>query len=265
MKERTKGFVTGLLTAALVLGLGGAALAAGRSIQVDDSIAVTINGVPFSPKNVNGDPVPLFEYNGTTYAPVRAFAGAAGLQVDYDAKTRTARVETPDYALRSDPQAGSYIGAEKAREIALKDAGVAAADARFLRASLDWEDGKAVYDVEFCAGKSEYDYEIDAVTGAILEKDLDVDDFDWDRHDDYHIYGGNDRDDKDDKAPSGLISADKAREIALGKLPGGTVVKCELDQDDGRWEYKLELRLGNAEYECEIDAQTGAVLKWEKD
>lgn len=258
MKERTKGFVTGLLTAALVLGLGGAALAAGRNIQVDDSIAVTINGVPFSPKDVNGNPVPLFEYSGTTYAPIRAFANAAGLQVDYDAKTRTARVETPDYAQRSDPRADSYIGAERAKEIALKDAG-AAADARFLRASLDWEDGKAVYDVEFCAGKSEYDYEIDAVTGAILEKDRDVDDFDWDRHDDYHIYGDS------DKAPAGLIPADKAREIALGKLPGGTVVKCELDYDDGRWEYELELRSGYTEYDCEIDAQTGAILKWEKD
>ncbi len=157
MKERTKGFVTGLLTAALVLGLGGAALAAGRTIPVEDGIAVTVNGVPFSPKDPDGNTVPLFAYNGTTYAPVRAFAGAAGLLVDYDAVTRTARIETPDYAALSDPNAGSYLGADRAREIALQHAGVNAGNARFLKANLDWEDGRAVYEVEFCFDRTEYD------------------------------------------------------------------------------------------------------------
>jgi len=270
MKERTKGFVSGLVTAALVLGLGGAALATGRTIQVDDGIAVTINGVPFAPKDVNGKDVPLFEYNGTTYAPVRAFAGAAGLQVDYDAKTRTARVETPDYTLQSDPQAGSYIGVDKAKDIALQAAQVAAADARFLKAGLDWEDGRAVYEVEFCSQRTEYDYEIDAVTGEILSWDNDCEDFDWSCHDDYRIgagwgHGHGHHSGQGNTVPEGLISADRAKEIALGKLPGGTVVKCELDYDDGYWEYELELRSGYTEYDCEIDAKTGTVLKWEKD
>ncbi len=43
------------------------------------------------------------------------------------------------------------------------------------------------------------------------------------------------------------------------------MVKCELDEDDGLWAYELELRSGYTEYDCEIDAKTGDVLKWEKD
>lgn len=188
-KDRIKGFGAGLLTAALILGLGGAAVAA-RNISVDDGITVTINGVPFTPKDANGQSVTLFAYNGTTYAPVRAFSEAAGLLVDYDADKGVARIETPDYAAQADPAYASYIGVDKARELALADAGVALADARILKSCLDWDDGKAIYEVEFCSLRTEYDYEIDAATGAILKKELDLPDFDWACHDDYRIgYG----------------------------------------------------------------------------
>ena len=135
-KERIKGFGAGLLTAALILGLGGAAVAA-RNITVDDGVAVTINGVPFTPKDANGQTVTLFAYNGTTYAPVRAFSEAAGLLVDYDADKGVARIETPDYAAQADPAYSTYIGVDKARELALSDAGVTLADARILKSCLD--------------------------------------------------------------------------------------------------------------------------------
>ncbi len=171
-KERVKGFGAGLLTAALVLTLGGAAVAA-RNIQVEDGIAVTINGVPFTPRDATGKEVPLFADNGTTYAPVRAFSEAAGLIVDYDADARAARIETPDYAAQDDPDAGRYIGADKARQLALAHAKVNANAARFLKANLDWEDGRAVYEVEFCSAGTEYDYELDALTGEFLEWDND--------------------------------------------------------------------------------------------
>lgn len=260
-KDKCKGFVTGLLTAAIVLGLGGAAWAAGRSIQVEDGVAVTVNGVPFTPRDATGKEVPLFAYNGTTYAPIRAFSEAAGLSVDFDAATGTARVETADYAATSDPNSASYIGQARAKEIALGDAGVKSADARFLKSALDWEDGRAVYDVEFCALTDEYDYEIDALTGAIVKKEQELKDYDWSGHDDYRI----DRRGDSQTAPVGLLSEEEAKAIALKKLPGAVVVKCELDEDDGRWEYELELRLGGAEYECKLDAKTGEILKWEKD
>ncbi len=252
-KERCKGFVAGLLVSALALGLGVGAIAATRSVEVDDSIRVTVNGVPFTPRDVNGREVELFLHNGTTYAPIRAFAKAAGLSVDYDAATNTARIETPDYTVASDPKAAEYIGEDKALELALADAGVKAQDALVLKSALDWDDGKAVYEVEFCAADTEYDYELDALTGAVVKKELDLPDNHWSKRDDYRIKH---------KAPAASITEARAKELALTKAPGATVVKCELD-DDGY--YELELRDQGREYDCEIDARTGDILKFELD
>lgn len=256
-KDKMKGFLCGVLASATVLGLGGTARALSKTITVDDGIAVTVNGVSFTPRDANGNQVPVFVYNGTTYAPIRAFANAAGLMVDYDASTRTAELKTPDYAASVDPDASSYATAEQAKAAALKDAGVSASDALFLKASLDWENGRAVYEVEFCSGNMEYDYELDAVTCQVLEKDFDCEDYDWDRQ--TNSGGGQ------QSGSSTRITADEAKAAALARLPGGTVRQCELDKEDGRWVYELELRKGNQEYECVVDAATGEILVWQRD
>ena len=118
-----------------------------------------------------------------------------------------------------------------------------------MYAKLDWDDGRLQYDVEFYSGSTEYDYEIDANTGAILSYD-----HDWDNTT-QTIPAGTD-----------LISADRAKEIALGRAPSGvTVVKCELERDDGRYVYEIEMRSGRTEYSCDIDAATGAIFDWDVD
>ncbi|MCD7813987.1 MAG: fibronectin type III domain-containing protein [Lachnospiraceae bacterium] len=70
---------------------------------------------------------------------------------------------------------GSYIGITKAKSIALTDAGVTESTVRDLEAEFDWEKGVAVYEVSFEYGNYEYDYEINAITGAILEKKVERD------------------------------------------------------------------------------------------
>lgn len=79
-------------------------------------------------------------------------------------ETRT--VKGPD---ASAPAAGG-ITLEQAREIALADAGVEREQASFTRAELDEDGGRSVYAFEFYAGSVEYDYEIDAGTGALYSK-----------------------------------------------------------------------------------------------
>ena len=163
-----KGFFAGALAVTLVVGLSVTALAATRTIKVDDDIRVTLNGANFTPKDADGKEVPLFSYDGTTYAPVRAICEAAGLKVDYDSATYTAVLTTQDQYVASTPGASNYITAEQAKSAALKHAGVNASDAIFVKAGLDWDDGKVHYEVEFYAGNTEYDYDIDAVSGAVL-------------------------------------------------------------------------------------------------
>jgi uncharacterized membrane protein YkoI len=45
-----------------------------------------------------------------------------------------------------------------------------------MRVKLDRDDGKMLYEVDFNSGLMEYEYEIDATSGAILESDMDYDD-----------------------------------------------------------------------------------------
>lgn len=63
-----------------------------------------------------------------------------------------------------------------------------------------------------------------------------------------------------------MITADRAKQIALDRAPAGvTVVKCKLDRDDGRLVYEIELRGNGVEYECDVNAVTGVILDWEVD
>ena len=61
------------------------------------------------------------------------------------------------------------IGKEAAINAALAHAGVKRSEVRDLSCELDRENGVLVYDIEFEVGRMEYDYDIDAATGAVLK------------------------------------------------------------------------------------------------
>ena len=68
------------------------------------------------------------------------------------------------------------IGSAKAKSIALHHAGVSENEAYDMDIELDNEDGILVYEVEFKSCNMEYDYEINAATGAILKYESELDD-----------------------------------------------------------------------------------------
>ena len=68
------------------------------------------------------------------------------------------------------------IGYAKAKSIALNHAGVSESKAYDMDIELDDEDGTLVYEIEFKSGNMEYDYEIDAASGAILKHETELDD-----------------------------------------------------------------------------------------
>ena len=74
------------------------------------------------------------------------------------------------------PGTAQDIGHAKAKSIALNHAGVSESKAYDMEIELDDEDGTLVYEVEFKSGNREYDYEIDAATGAILRHETELDD-----------------------------------------------------------------------------------------
>ena len=72
------------------------------------------------------------------------------------------------------PLAPEFIGLEKAKQIALEDAGLdeAAQKIVFTREELSRNSGKPCYILEFYTAKKQYSYTVDAVSGDILEKNI---------------------------------------------------------------------------------------------
>ena len=66
-----------------------------------------------------------------------------------------------------------YISMDMAKSITLKDAGFRPSFVTFEKALLKKDDGKVIYEIEFFTSAYEYEYEVDAYTGAILSKDVD--------------------------------------------------------------------------------------------
>ena len=75
-------------------------------------------------------------------------------------------------------QESADIGKEKAKAIALAHAGFAESEVTRLKVERDRDDGRIEYSVEFTANGKEYDYEISASDGKILDYDVEVEDFD---------------------------------------------------------------------------------------
>ncbi|NLC40968.1 MAG: hypothetical protein GX763_08650, partial [Clostridiaceae bacterium] len=67
-------------------------------------------------------------------------------------------------------------GRSRAEEIALGHAGFSRSQVRELETELESKRGIKYYEVEFKVGNMEYEYEIDAYSGKILEYEIEYDD-----------------------------------------------------------------------------------------
>ena len=162
------------------------------------------------------------------------------------------------------PQASPYITLEKAKEIALNHAAVSAADARWDDREFDFENGQPIYDLAFDANGLEYEYDIDARTGEILKSHSERDD---DRSAAAAPTTQNTQPTK--PAASSYIGLEKAKTIALQRAGVSAASvrweKAEFDYDDGRPVYELEFSANGVEYDCDVHAVTGKVVKFESE
>lgn len=67
----------------------------------------------------------------------------------------------------------TLITEDEAKKIALDDAQLTEEQITAYVLVLDTDDGRQEYEIEFYVGTTEYEYEIDAVTGKINSKDID--------------------------------------------------------------------------------------------
>ena len=71
----------------------------------------------------------------------------------------------------------------------------------------------------------------------------------------------------DPPAASGqVLGWDQVQAIVTGRLPDAVFEEIQLDEDDGRLIYEVKFwDAAGEEYEAELDAYTGEILKWERD
>lgn len=63
------------------------------------------------------------------------------------------------------------------------------------------------------------------------------------------------------------VTLEEAQNIVLERVPGASAqnISIELDEDDGWYIYEGDIVYDGMEYEFEIDANTGNILKWEEE
>lgn len=147
-----------------------------------------------------------------------------------------------------------YIGKDKALNIALAKAGLKKSQISGCEVEFECDDGIITYDIEFYCGSTEYEFEIDATTGNIIEYETDGDGYEGSHHKN-----------SADNSGSKYIGRSRAKEIALAKagLTASQIHDYEIELDDG--EYEIDFKYQNMEYEVDIDAKTGRVLKFDKE
>lgn len=154
------------------------------------------------------------------------------------------------------------IGKDRAVEVALEDAGYTQSDVVRLHVSRDKDDGGYRYEVEFAADNREYEYEIQASDGRILN-------FSYEELNTNNPRNPQSTEQQMTQASgeNTQITVEEASKLVLDRVPGSSEkdLKIELDFDDGIYKYEGDIIYNQMEYEFEIDANTGEFLEWSED
>ena len=208
-------------------------------------------------------------YTSLTTAPAEPSTG--------DGTSGSGTAETAP-AIQSSGQASdsAYIGVEAAKSAAFAHAGLDASQVTMGEVDFDYEDGRMVYELEFYANGAEYEYDIDASTGAVVKSSQEGGRTQTGSGAGSGGASGNVSSGAGSgtaQSGAGGTSADIGREAALAAalnhagVSQDQVYGLEVKQeyDDGRLEYEIEFKTGGWEYEYTISAADGAILDYERD
>lgn len=238
----------------------GNAAAGGTDVGLEAAKAAALKHAGLSADQVTGLTAKLDWDDGQRVYEVDFWQGSTEYEYEINADGTVRQFESEAHvaptAITTNPGATSVstgsgssgdIGEAGAKAAALAAAGLTEEQVQNLFIERDWDDGRIQYEVQFRANSTRYEYEIDGTTGSILKGE-------------------------NKTAPSGsgsLISADEALAKALSHagLDQSAIRELEMDSelDDDVPHYSIDFKSGNLEYEYEISATDGSVLKFEQD
>ncbi len=135
---------------------------------------------------------------------------------------------------------------EKAKKVILKEASLKESDVTFEKQEKEVENGKNIFEFEFSTRDKKYEYEVNATTLEIIQKEMELKN--------KNVTGTKNINEDEPKRIAFNASGVKEKEVTIIK-------KVELETEKNRKVYEVEFVKGNIEYECEIDVSSGTVLK----
>ena len=201
-----------------------------------------------------------------------ASSTAVSAQREQGIQTASTALESSNIQSTGSASVEGYIGVEAAQAAALADAGVDAAQATITGTDFDYEDGRMIYEVEFYVAGVEYEYDIDASTGAVLAHEQEgerIEDTPAPEQETGGETAAPETEDGPAAEPTGPITAEQAGEIALAHagLNRSEVSDWSVEEDDvdGVPAYEVEFEAGDVEYDYEIRISDGEILQAERD
>ena len=173
----------------------------------------------------------------------------------------------PDNPLEGGPGVvtqATNISLNQAKQIAANDAGFDVNAVAFTKMSSDYDDGLMRWEIDFVANNMKYEYEINSNDGTILKKEVEVitqSGFPQEANPYQQTLA------VDPTVQNGIkVDANKAREIAVqhSGVDAANVIltKQEYDIEHATPRWEIEFVIGTLQYEYEISAVNGAVLKF---
>ncbi len=152
--------------------------------SLDEAKAAALRDAGLSESDVTFKKTELDHSHGTQVYDIEFYTSDTKYDYEIDASNGTVLEKNIEqFQIQANPTTDSainssgndYIGVDRAKEIALNHAQLNESDVQFAKAKLENDDGGAEYEIEFYSGRTEYDYTIDAVSGNIIEYDVDYD------------------------------------------------------------------------------------------
>ena len=156
------------------------------------------------------------------------------------------------------------ITLDQAKQIAVADANVDTTSAVFTKMSSDYDDGLMKWEIDFVAGNTKYEYEVNSIDGTILKKEIEVVTQAGFPQEANPFQQGLAVDPTGQ--PGAGVDIERAKQIAVqhAGVDMASVIFIKLERDveraTPRWE--IEFVIGNLQYEYEINAVNGAILKF---
>lgn len=153
---------------------------------------------------------------------------------------------------------GAKISAQKAQEIA-KNHSKVSKDAIIQKTELDREDGRLVYEIKILDKNNEFEYDIDANTGRIIN---------FSQEEKYKFSYHKNFSNKKNYENVKALSEIEIKKIALSKVKGAkedNIIKFKRDIDNGIEVYEVIIILNNTRYEFDLNAQNGEIISWEEE